>query len=245
MFRLKVLAVASVAFLGSAMFLHAQDRGQDRGQDRTQPGNQGLEFKGQVQIGVHKAKLEANTLYQVVVGHPQDAPVYVNTDYVMRLATVYSKDFKDNKIYCVPPKSGEYTFTVSPQVGGTPKSGTIDYTLSLKPMPFDDRLALDTKGNLTDKSPKYKNGDKYYEPYKLQMSAGKVYVIDLVKDGVRDPYLYLENAKGDQVASDDDGGGDLNARIIFSPPQDGEYTILASTLGKETGGFKLTVRTVK
>jgi hypothetical protein len=130
-----------VAFLESAMILHAQDRGQDR----TQPGGQGLEFKGQVQIGVHKAKLEANTLYQVVVGHPKDAPVYVNADYPMRLTTDYSKNSQDNKIYCVPPKSGEYTFTVSPQGGGAPKSGAVDYTLSLKAMPFEDRLALEQR----------------------------------------------------------------------------------------------------
>jgi hypothetical protein len=45
-----------------------------------------------------------------------------------------------------------------------------------------------------------------------------------------DPFLLLENSKGITVAQDDDGGGNLNAKISYSPPQDGEYRIIAATI---------------
>jgi hypothetical protein len=44
------------------------------------------------------------------------------------------------------------------------------------------------------------------------------------------------------VAQDDDSGGDLNARIVYAPPQDGEFRVIATTLNKALGGFTLTVR---
>src|SRR5262249_11778074 len=41
---------------------------------------------------------------------------------------------------------------------------------------------------------------------------------------------------------DDDSGGDLNARIIYTTPQDGEFRIIAANLSKGPGSFTLTVR---
>jgi len=78
------------------------------------------------------------------------------------------------------------------------------------------------------------------------MKAGETYIIDLVRpekiDFNLDPYLFLEDKNKQVVAEDDDSGGNLNARIVFTPKTDGEYRIIATTLVPATGGFTLTVR---
>jgi hypothetical protein len=78
--------------------------------------------------------------------------------------------------------------------------------------------------------------------YTYPMRAGKQYVIDL-QSAQFDSYLRLEDARGWHLAEDDDSGGNLNARIIFVPPQDGTYRIVATTFDPGAmGGYRLTVR---
>ena len=62
------------------------------------------------------------------------------------------------------------------------------------------------------------------------MSPGFGYTIDLVAPGNKlDAFLRLENAKGQKLAEDDDGGGDLNSRIVFHPNRTEEYRLIVST----------------
>ena len=65
--------------------------------------------------------------------------------------------------------------------------------------------------------------------------------------GGLDPYLYLEDVNPAMpmqkiVASDDDSGGDLNARIVYRATKDGEFRIIATSLNKTPGDFTVTVR---
>jgi thiol-disulfide isomerase/thioredoxin len=81
-------------------------------------------------------------------------------------------------------------------------------------------------------------------PFKMQ--AGKYYKIEMRNASKIDPILRLEDAKGKQLAFDDDGAGFPNARIIFKAPADGEYRIIATTFtpgqtGDATGKYTLTV----
>ena len=83
----------------------------------------------------------------------------------------------------------------------------------------------------------------FCKTYVFKMTEGKNYQIDMVS--VWDNYLRLENAAGEQVAADDDGGGFPNARIIYRAPKTGDYTIIATTFsGGTTGKFTLTVKEV-
>jgi hypothetical protein len=52
-----------------------------------------------------------------------------------------------------------------------------------------------------------------------------------------DAYLRLEDAKGKQLAEDDDSGGGLNAQIVFAPSKAGTYRIIATTFGPGMAGF--------
>ena len=60
--------------------------------------------------------------------------------------------------------------------------------------------------------------DCHARSYKIKLQKGKTYQIDMISlDGKQfDTFLRLEDAKGKQVAEDDDSGGDLNARIAAS-----------------------------
>jgi predicted Zn finger-like uncharacterized protein len=88
---------------------------------------------------------------------------------------------------------------------------------------------LDKQDTLTTKDPAY-NG-KPAKAYKVKLEAGKEYIIDMKATGkgfTDDPYLFLLDATGKELAHDDDSGGGLNAQIRFTPPAAAEYTIQAT-----------------
>jgi hypothetical protein len=147
----------------------------------------------------------------------------------------------------MPPVSGEVTFRVIPAIFGDASQTVAEYTLKLRPIPLSAKPVLMEQGQWTKDDPTYRvfgqDTGKHFKAYKLPMKAGRLYVIDLVKGGPGiDPYLYLEGADGKVVISDDDSGGDLNARIVYAPVLNGEFRIIATTLNSATGEFTLKVR---
>ena len=59
-----------------------------------------------------------------------------------------------------------------------------------------------------------------------------------------DAYLRLEDANGKQLAEDDDSGGNLDARIIFTAPRDGIYRVVATSCSPANGRFTLSVKEI-
>src|SRR5213075_661241 len=58
-----------------------------------------------------------------------------------------------------------------------------------------------------------------------------------------DNYLRLEDAKGKELAEDDDSGGMQNARIIFNCQTDGEYKVICTAYAPEgMGSYVLTIK---
>jgi len=227
MVRTRIPLTATAVLLVTTLLLQAQAGGQ--------------EFKGQVKIGMHKVKLEANKIYEVILDSPKDLPLGVTAQGI-QLNHQFTPDFRGQKIYCMPSQAGDFNFFVSPGFG-VGNFTTYDYVLKIKGMALAEKPLLQESGKWTGQDPIYKQGGAHYKDYKIELKGGRLYIIDLVKGGPNlDPYLYLEGPTGMVVAQDDDSGGDLNARIIYSPPQDGEFRIIATTLGKSTGDFTLTVR---
>jgi predicted Zn finger-like uncharacterized protein len=74
----------------------------------------------------------------------------------------------------------------------------------------------------------------------VALEAGKTYVID-EKSRNFDAYLRLESAPGIQLAEDDDSGGNLDARIRFTPNQAGTFRVIATSLGGGFGEFTLAI----
>jgi serine/threonine protein kinase/Tfp pilus assembly protein PilF len=76
------------------------------------------------------------------------------------------------------------------------------------------------------------------------MVAGRVYIIDLESTAF-DALLRLEDAKGKQLAENDDFLPDVhrNARLVFTPKQTGDYRIVATSFQQEgVGAGRLRVR---
>jgi WD40 repeat protein len=77
--------------------------------------------------------------------------------------------------------------------------------------------------------------------YTVQLEKGRVYQIDL-RSKTFDAYLRLEGADRKELARDDDGGGGLNARIVFHCRETGTYRIIATSFDGRVGDFALTVQ---
>jgi predicted Zn finger-like uncharacterized protein len=105
---------------------------------------------------------------------------------------------------------------------------------------------LDSELTLADPRDRMRNAS-HCKVFTVTMSAGRTYQIDMIKKAVPgkasdlDPYLRLEDPEGNNIAQDDDGGDDLNARITFMCTRAGIYRIVATTLNPATGQFTLKV----
>lgn len=81
--------------------------------------------------------------------------------------------------------------------------------------------------------------------YDFTMPKSGFVMIDLMKDNSNlDAYLWLYNSAGLELASDDDGGGNLNSRLL-KKLEAGSYKIIAGGLGNSSGKYALSVRTIE
>lgn len=79
----------------------------------------------------------------------------------------------------------------------------------------------------------------HYKLFTFMGTAGQTVEIDMTSTAF-DSYLYLRNQNGNSIAHDDDGGGNLNARIVQQLPYTGMYQIVANTLASgQFGAFNL------
>jgi hypothetical protein len=84
-----------------------------------------------------------------------------------------------------------------------------------------------------------------HKVYLHEMVQGKTYLIDMVSTEF-DTLLRLETPAGQQVAYDDDSGGNLNAQISYQAKQSGTYRIIATSYGASAKGkFTLTIREIE
>ncbi len=108
------------------------------------------------------------------------------------------------------------------------------------------KVILETDGKFKGDDPTdSKQQDCHVRVLTLKMAPGSVYTIDMTSANMKklDPYLRLEDSQGKQLAEDDDGGGNLNARIVFRPTREDEYRIIVTTCNPgEVGRYKVTVK---
>ncbi len=82
--------------------------------------------------------------------------------------------------------------------------------------------------------------------YRLRLEEGQTYRFALRGDGdtpVGDPLLRVHNAQGEEVAIDDDGGGNLNSYLEFTAPSTGTYFLAAQAFADAyTGNYTLSAR---
>jgi hypothetical protein len=104
-------------------------------------------------------------------------------------------------------------------------------------------IVLDTKGTLarTDTVDKVRRGC-FHQSHMFKATGGATYTFDLQSNEF-DAFLRLEDSSGKKLAEDDDGAGDLNSRIVYSPGKDENIRIVVTTCDPgEHGAYRLTVR---
>ncbi len=79
------------------------------------------------------------------------------------------------------------------------------------------------------------------DTYNFEGSEGQTITITLDSEEF-DPVLSLFDSSGEEIATNDDFGGTLNAAIILSLPANDTYTVIARSLSGQGGDYTLTVR---
>lgn len=82
------------------------------------------------------------------------------------------------------------------------------------------------------------------DAYHVELEAGVRYTIDVRGHGdspLGDAFVAVLNSNGERIASDDDAGAGMDARLRFTPEQSGSYILQASGLGGSTGGYQIQI----
>ncbi len=99
-------------------------------------------------------------------------------------------------------------------------------------------------GELTETDPAIDEKGAYYDLYKITARKGQKLVIEMSAADM-DSYVGIGRMIGDSLnieETDDDGGGDKNARLRFTVKEDGTYIIRAQALeANSTGSYTLKV----
>lgn len=141
------------------------------------------------------------------------------------------------------PQAGEYVIQAASLGGGAEG----DYRLSLEqgpPAPEARSIAIgeEVDGRLDEDSARSDAGAPA-DLYRFTGRAGQRVAISLTADDF-DSYLELFDANHNSLATDDDGGGELNARLTFVLPDDGDYLIEARGFSDATGSYDLKLEEV-
>lgn len=141
------------------------------------------------------------------------------------------------------PQAGEYV--VQATAYGQAAEG--DYRLSLEqgPPPPEAKPAVigeETRGRLTSASSTSDSGAPA-DLYRFTGQEGQRLAISLNADRF-DAYLELFDAHHNSLATDDDSGGELNARLTHVLPQDGEYLVEARAFSSGEGAYTLKIEEV-
>lgn len=84
--------------------------------------------------------------------------------------------------------------------------------------------------------------NSYFDAYSFEGQAGQTVTLGMSSLEF-DPYLILLSPNGDDIAQDNNSGGNRNARIRLRLPETGRYILLANShQGGESGRYRLSLR---
>lgn len=194
----------------------------------------------------HKLRLAAGKTYVIDL-------VSSDFDTFMRLEDGAGKQLAEDddsgqdthaQIVFTPEKTGDFKV-----IATRFEEGAGAYTLKIEELKYKAAkaqeipkggLSIDTKLDNTD--PFDQLGSKQrFKLYSLKLEAGKTYTLDMSSNDF-DSFLRLMDSRFKVLESDDDGGGNLDARITFRPRENGVFHIIATTLDGDLGDFNLRVK---
>lgn len=135
-------------------------------------------------------------------------------------------------------ETGRYTIRVSERPGTTSDYGCGEPDpAQLRALSTDGRtiaMGAQEASLLTPFSPTVQDG-RPAEAWSLEGRAGdRISVV--VESASFDAFVYLMGPGIEGVLSDDDGAGDLNSRLDATLPEDGPYTVVASSITPDANG---------
>lgn len=97
------------------------------------------------------------------------------------------------------------------------------------------KVGSSASGALSDGDPMMRGNKGPYQVWTLRGKRGQRLVIDLTSSSF-DAYLYVRDADGFLIGSDDDSGDDNNARLRTILPRNGSYRIVTTSFGSTARG---------
>jgi hypothetical protein len=203
--------------------------------------------ESRLEISEHGNKLEQGKTYGITVTGTGFAPEVQIMDGSRSVATAFSgrwfgfgpdAEFVTTMTFA-PGKTLDYRILVSVGPVAGQRLAPLTYTTRIVEL----KVELSVQAQLTKQDPVYPRRGGLYKLYTVKLEAGKVYQIDMMSRAL-DAYLFLEDAAGNLLTEDDDGGENRNARIIFRPSKTATYRVVATTFERAAGAagpYTLTV----
>ncbi|MBI1967315.1 MAG: hypothetical protein HYS40_04945 [Gemmatimonadetes bacterium] len=139
-----------------------------------------------------------------------------------------------------PAELGEYRLSITRGRGRAPDDTTCRSFGRVQGMIQAGEMV---EGELAADDPIFSSDSTYFQRWILPVIPGQTVTIDLQSDSF-DAYLLLTRGRGDTLAENDDGGGECNARIVYTATDDRPVRIVVNTVKRrETGRFTLRVST--
>ena len=197
---------------------------------------------------MHAVKLDKETTYQIdLVGYGIDTYLRLLDEHGKVLAEDDDSGGNLNaRIRHTTTKAGLYFIVATTFAGG---EGA--YTLSIhkyqavpprkvtEMKPADAKKPSEVKDQLSADDAVDKARNVPCHIHSIALKANKTYIIDLESTDF-DAYLRLESPAGGNIQEDDDSGGNLNSRIEYAVPANGNYRLVAMplhTLNGNVGGL--------
>jgi len=186
------------------------------------PGMRGATLADDVGAGICHARLELTSAGPGTLLLPAGYEVGASGTYRLRVTT--------------DPPPMEPGGCVGSPAGGATTDVSLDHLSS----GTDRRLTVGTEmdGTLGPGDERLLTGAPA-QSWSVEVRAGEELVFELLSDDF-DSVLYLDGAGTVAPLMDDDGAGGLNARIVFTPPEDGRVRLVVSAFTEDAAGaFRL------
>ncbi|MDY6803328.1 MAG: trypsin-like peptidase domain-containing protein [Cyanobacteriota bacterium] len=106
---------------------------------------------------------------------------------------------------------------------------------------LDVETVVEIDGTLDRDSKTLPVDDSYYDLYSFEGKEGQQLTIEMIGTEI-DPYLILLSSSNREIAQDDDSGGDRNAKIVITLPEDDTYKLLANSYeAGQSGDYQLRI----
>ncbi|WP_187293880.1 choice-of-anchor tandem repeat GloVer-containing protein [Gloeobacter kilaueensis] len=160
---------------------------------------------------------------QIVQGGANQIPSFGGSYFLLPISGTYTFEVSTSQANV----RGSYLLTLTTAAGCTVTPLTIPQTVN------GSLSTIDCQSSLISGS--------YEDRYTFEGTAGQQIEIDLSSTAF-DSYLGLLSPSGSLIVTDDDGGGNLNSRIVYTLTESGTYTIEATALSfGATGPYTLSI----